>query len=224
MRIATITTVAALALGTPFANGAIIVDFSLSEQLAGVYNPGPFTATDALDPDISSPTAQAVGTFAEGGGGTAAGELNWVAWSTNTEFLTVELTVAAGQMVTLSDITLDISRNGSGAPNNFYAVVLPGTGHTGAVLGAATHLDVQTVPISGGAGGSVGQTQSWDLSSVADMTGSFTIGIGPETGAGGNMRFSEIVVNGTVVPEPSTFALAALGLLGLLACGRRRTR
>jgi len=27
-----------------------------------------------------------------------------------------------------------------------------------------------------------------------------------------------------VIPEPSTFALAALGLLGLLACGRRRRR
>jgi len=27
-----------------------------------------------------------------------------------------------------------------------------------------------------------------------------------------------------IVPEPSTFALSALGLLGLLACGRRRRR
>ena len=38
------------------------------------------------------------------------------------------------------------------------------------------------------------------------------------------MFLSEIQVNGELVPEPSTFLLAALGLLGLGFCGRRRRR
>ena len=36
--------------------------------------------------------------------------------------------------------------------------------------------------------------------------------------------FDEITINGTLVPEPSTFLLAALGLLGLLGWGRRRRK
>jgi len=38
------------------------------------------------------------------------------------------------------------------------------------------------------------------------------------------MFLSEIQVNGELVPEPSTLLLAALGLLGLGFCGRRRRR
>ena len=37
-------------------------------------------------------------------------------------------------------------------------------------------------------------------------------------------RLDDVVLNGTVVPEPSTLALAALGLLGITVCGRRRRR
>jgi len=38
------------------------------------------------------------------------------------------------------------------------------------------------------------------------------------------IRFGDTYADVTPVPEPSTFVLAALGLLGLLACGRRRKR
>ncbi len=37
-------------------------------------------------------------------------------------------------------------------------------------------------------------------------------------------QFDNVLLDGTAVPEPSTFALAALGSLGLLGWGRRRRR
>jgi len=39
---------------------------------------------------------------------------------------------------------------------------------------------------------------------------------------GAHVAATEVNFEGTLVPEPSTFILATLGLLGLLACGRRR--
>jgi len=41
-------------------------------------------------------------------------------------------------------------------------------------------------------------------------------------GDGSRVGLAEVGI--TAIPEPSTFALSALGLLGLLACGRRRRR
>ncbi len=43
-------------------------------------------------------------------------------------------------------------------------------------------------------------------------------------GGAGNYLAMDSLAYEQVVPEPSTFALAAFGLLGLLACGRRRRR
>jgi hypothetical protein len=52
---------------------------------------------------------------------------------------------------------------------------------------------------------------------------SFTI-TAVDTGAGAGDGFRMNAFSFNVVPEPSTFLLAALGLLGLAACGRRRRR
>jgi len=45
-----------------------------------------------------------------------------------------------------------------------------------------------------------------------------------DDGPNAPLRFEELLVYGEIVPEPSTFALAVLGLLGPMACGRRRRR
>jgi hypothetical protein len=179
------------------------------------------SATSTLATGISNPNAYGLGTFGTGGGGTQDGELNWSHWAKNAEFLVVEFTVDAGSIVTLSDLTMDVSRNGAGAPANWYAVVLPGTGLTAAELAAGTHLDEHTPVTSGNAGGSVGKTDTWDLSSTGNLyAGSYTIGWGTSSSAVGNMRVSDIVING-VVPEPSVALLGGLGLFGLLLRRRR---
>src|SRR6056297_1202324 len=199
--ITAISALAALALGASAAHGTVLVDFTLSEQSVGTLNTGPFTDTSILDSNISDPTAQGLGDFGEGGSGTAAGEINWNRWGNNV--LSVQLTVAAGQTVSLSDITMVISRNGAGAPGTtvepVFAVVLSGVG-TEAGLLAASQLDTaEGIAISGGAGGSFGKDPTtWDLSGASAQTGTFTIGIGYAGTSVGNLRISDIVVNGTV--------------------------
>jgi len=92
------------------------------------------------------------------------------------------------------------------------------------------NISVNQVPGTSSYAGSLGTVTLNDASnnvdfvhlgqvSVADTTFDLTVTDSP-TGAyifadGAAMAF---------IPEPSTFALAALGLLGLLACGRRRRR
>jgi hypothetical protein len=161
-----------------------------------------------------------------------ANELNWTSW--NTGFLAVELTVADGYALDLSDIQLRISRNGTGAPGGagdpLYAVVLPGTGYAFDDLAGATQLStVDNIVVGAGAGGSLTAPYSlWDLSTAGLQTGSFTIGIGYAGTKTGNLRISDILVDGAVTPvptpEPSTIALALLGATGFAGLALRRRR
>jgi len=222
-----LTTLIAAALPS---GAVVLADFTMEEHLGASNNlsfdtngspQNTLSATSTLATGLSNPNLYGRGTLGTGNGGTQSGELNWSAWTSNAEFFVVELTVDAGTTITLSDLTMDISRNGTGAPLNWYAVVLPGTGLTGAAIGAGTHLDQQAVTIGANAGGSVGLTRTWDLSSAADLTaGSYTIALGTPGGTGGNMRVSDVVINGTV-PEPSSAALMGLGGLAFILRRRR---
>lgn len=83
-----------------------------------------------------------------------------------------------------------------------------------------------TGTLSGPDGGSRIVDVDWsgvDPSNVTFTAFGFNAGVNPPASA---ERFADIFVDDLLytVPEPSTFALAALGMLGMLACGWRQRR
>jgi len=59
---------------------------------------------------------------------------------------------------------------------------------------------------------------------AADSSGNLSVWVRQGAGANNRTVYDGIAYDNVPVPEPSTLCLAALGLLGLLACGRRRRR
>lgn len=208
---------------------ATLVDFTLEEQASG-FNSGPFTATSSLADNISA-FAEGRGEFNVGGGGSQAGEINWSRWDKGIRsFLTVVVDVDPLFSVQLDTIQLRISRNGGGAPDSLFATVLSGSDSTRTELASAPVIDDSPDPgfvISGGAGGStsVGLT-TWDLSGVDLQTGAFQIALGYSGGADGNLRISDIIVNGIVSPIPESsaygFIIGVTALAGVTFRRRRR--
>jgi hypothetical protein len=85
--------------------------------------------------------------------------------------------------------------------------------------GGTTWSNIDTVT-----GHSFGGTDEvWEVAAV-DTPGDYSSFRFVFTASGGGLAIGEIEVFGTVVPEPSTFALAAFGLLGLMGFRRRRQR
>jgi len=107
---------------------------------------------------------------------------------------------------------------GLGANRDVFVQVLGGdSGWNGdlQVTANGTPIDADWTTVANGSG-NTGSLYGFfaDTDSSGQLQLDFSISAGNYAGIGGMML--------TMVPEPSTFALAAIGLLGLLACGRRK--
>ena len=68
-------------------------------------------------------------------------------------------------------------------------------------------------------------TYTWTTDGTEPGTQFLRIGFATDNSqAGGTVDFDNILLNATPIPEPSTVALLATGLVGLLACDRRKRR
>jgi len=120
--------------------------------------------------------------------------------------------------VIITDFALDNTQvaPGTGSGNGSYDLTLSGTGSSGTVSDVRSSTDILTdfVPVSP------------DLS-ISDASfgnaPTFSLSI-DEIGANTTRTIGTHTFTITAIPEPSTLALSALGLLSLLACGRRRKR
>lgn len=203
---------ALLALGTSFSSAAVIADFSFSEYSGAAPTPNAtFTNLDASDPSLISASITTTG-LATGGSGSYDNELNLADWGPGSMSLTLDF---GSNTVDLTDIVLNIARNGAAAPTGLR------------ISFAGTDSDIGGIATRNGSLGpmpATGFEQTFDLSAAAfqGLTGSVTFAIDENpAGTGGNLRINDFVVNGTVVPEPGSAMLLGLGGLALVARRRR---
>ena len=190
------------------AHAGVIADLTLEEWTAagGVQLNPPYDATSVLDANLDGVSGSSVNgsgsNHTVGGGGSIDNEINWANWD-EPNYFSIEVTPSAGATVDLDNITFSIIRNGTGAPTGLDVWVVAGS-YAGGALGTADATN--TVPEIGGTGFGT-NNKTFDLSGVADQSSLFSIVLGTQGTAGGNLRINDVVINGTVnnpIPEPHT--------------------
>jgi len=204
--------------------------YGISNQVASLYpttvvGPGA-DITDAADQD--TPGAERLNVDTSEFVTLAAGTYNVKDWALNvfdnTEGGTITPMLLSGSPSSYQTVWLGSAFDPT---SNGLQIVAENTTFT---LGAST--DIYAGFFTAGSGSGIialDANNSGSGGSATDHDSSFTAptGIGQTVDAFSNPglgRTYAFQVNVSLVPEPSTFVLAALGLLGLLACGRRRRR
>lgn len=220
-----------LVIGTSSAATILTSDFSgttksgttmsgITWTTVGIVAPGPALTVDNTIQSAGSgnlfTTAAATGVIAPANNTSNGGEWNVVA-----DFTTL------ADPIELDDFELTyIHFNGGGAFQNVtrdanYTVEIRDSG--GAVLGGST---INTDNINTNPGASGPQTITFDLSSVTLAANTdYTLFVEAAQGdgpAGNNTGFDEFVLNGTVIPEPSSALL--IGLASSMCLLRRRKK
>jgi len=210
-------------------------------------NAGTVTATSLLLADVSvtgtsTNPANTVGTFNLNGGTLTVGSISEGGGTANFNFNGGRLTVdnfnlaadlvqgggvlAPGTSPGTTNVTGNYLQNSGSVEFELQGAAVAGTDYDLLnVTGNATFNDTIDVNLIGAFAPSKGDT--FDLVDAAAIGGSPTFDFADATLTGTLIwDTSDFLVDGTirVIPEPSTFFLAAIGLLGLLACGRRRKR
>jgi hypothetical protein len=133
------------------------------------------------------------------------------------------ITLAPTGLVSLDELIIDFQdfdNNGafqSQSRDKDYTVTL--TGSSSGLLDTVMQLNV------GGISGTVGFEFTTGLVLTSGETYDLKILVAGSTTTGNNSGFDQLTLYGrSIVPEPSTLALGAFGLLALAFCGRRRKR
>jgi hypothetical protein len=138
-------------------------------------------------------------------------------FSTN-NFFQFTITVDPGLSLSLSNLTFNAAKGGSGTRATGVRTDLTGTNNLTAFNVGNTRPNWPASPFN---------VDLFGFSELQGITNSVTFMFAVATPSTGNsLEFDDITVNGAVVPEPSVSALVLLGLGALAAiCGcRRRTR
>ena len=205
-----------------FVNAGTIIDFDFT-GLPG-DNMGPLTATDSIADHVilADPGLGRGGTIGVSSGNATTGEFNW--WMFNdagnpgTGWMTCTLEAEAGYALDLSSVTISVWRNGAGAPEDMR--FMASTDGVNFVQVGGISQQVQ----AGLEDPVVFYDHTFDLSSLGDAA-SVELRFSPLPGTAvshgwGNLHINDLVIEGSVVPEPATLVL--LGIGGLLGLRRRR--
>jgi len=208
-------------------------------------NAGTVTANSLLLADVSvtgtsTNPASTVGTFNLNGGTLTVGSITEGGGTANFNFTGGRLTVdnfgfdltqgggvlAPGTSPGTTNVSGDYLQNAGSVEFELQGTAVAGTNYDLLdVTGAATFNDTIDVNLIGGFTPLKGDT--FDIVDAATIAGTPTFNFA-DAGLSGGLIWdtSSFLVDGTirVIPEPSTLTLAALGLLGLLACCWRRRR
>lgn len=185
-----------------------------STQNGGASNPATNrNILGSVSASVGNPSPGIDGTFQTFGGGSSP--VGTIAEAISEDvYIEFTITPDSGFEIDYSTVTVDVQKEAGGA--FFYSWLL--------VDGDSNGWDTGD-ELAGDSFDTIGSyvTMSMDASSLADITTAttFRLYLGSDgTGAANGINVDNIVVNGTVVPEPASLALVGLG--ALLIAGRRR--